>query len=167
MPIRIPDSHATSRLPPQVYIQCALLYTTPEGHRRIRVHTMGMPTTSVLGNLFRAADLDAQFSVIMKNAAEAMTEKPLPQIREKVLQDCVNTLYTYRKFCATTSSSGQLILPEALKLLPLYTLALNKVWIRIQIRIRIRIPIWIRIRIRIWIWNTSRIGLCPDVHGPG
>jgi len=39
---------------------------------------------------------------------------------------CVNSLYSYRKYCATTSSSGQLILPEALKLLPLYTLAVQK-----------------------------------------
>jgi len=39
---------------------------------------------------------------------------------------CINILLAYRKFCATVSSSGQLILPEALKLLPLYTLALIK-----------------------------------------
>jgi protein transport protein SEC24 len=38
----------------------------------------------------------------------------------------VHTLFSYRKFCATTSSSGQLILPEALKLLPLYSLAVTK-----------------------------------------
>lgn len=35
---------------------------------------------------------------------------------------CVNVLLSYRKYCATVSSSGQLILPEALKLLPLYTI---------------------------------------------
>jgi protein transport protein SEC24 len=37
---------------------------------------------------------------------------------------CVTILYTYRKYCATASSSGQLILPEALKLLPLYTMGM-------------------------------------------
>ncbi len=31
-------------------------------------------------------------------------------------------LYTYRKYCASNPAPGQLILPEALKLLPLYTL---------------------------------------------
>lgn len=50
----------------------------------------------------------------------------LQQLRESMTTVCVNTLYAYRKFCATTSSSGQLILPEALKLLPLYTLAAQK-----------------------------------------
>ena len=49
---------------------------------------------------------------------------PLVQLREKMTNSCVNILYTYRKFCATASSSGQLILPEALKLLPLYTLGM-------------------------------------------
>ncbi|CAN1765018.1 Protein transport protein Sec24-like At4g32640 [Linum perenne] len=47
-------------------------------------------------------------------------------VREQVTNFCINILLAYRKFCATVSSSGQLILPEALKLLPLYTLALIK-----------------------------------------
>ncbi len=34
--------------------------------------------------------------------------------------------YAYRKYCATSSSAVQLILPEALKLLPLYCLAILK-----------------------------------------
>ncbi|CAI9773841.1 unnamed protein product [Fraxinus pennsylvanica] len=38
----------------------------------------------------------------------------------------INILHSYRKFCASASASGQLILPEALKLLPLYTLGLLK-----------------------------------------
>ena len=50
----------------------------------------------------------------------------LQSLREQMVTKCVNTLFSYRKFCATTSSSGQLILPEALKLLPLYTLAAQK-----------------------------------------
>jgi hypothetical protein len=42
----------------------------------------------------------------------------------QLIVQCVTILYTYRKFCATASSSGQLILPEALKLLPLYTMGM-------------------------------------------
>lgn len=41
-------------------VQCALLYTTVAGERRIRVHTLSLPCTTVLGNLFRSADLDVQ-----------------------------------------------------------------------------------------------------------
>lgn len=106
--------------------QCALLYTTVYGQRRIRVTTLSLPCTSMLTNLFRAADLDAQFTCLLKQAASEIPSSPLSQVREQATNLCINILLSYRKFCATVSSSGQLILPEALKLLPLYTLALMK-----------------------------------------
>ncbi|VFQ80673.1 unnamed protein product [Cuscuta campestris] len=106
--------------------QCALLYTTIGGQRRIRVSTLSLPCTTMISNLFRSADLDTQFACILKQAANEVPTAPLSQIREQVTTRCINILYSYRKYCATVSSSGQLILPEALKLLPLYTLALVK-----------------------------------------
>lgn len=126
----------------------------------------------MLSNLFRSADLDSQFSCLLKQgfclfhkfcpcyiqdieillenfiwrlicfffffcsffffltlfvAAVEIPSTPLSQIREQVTNVCVNILHSYRKFCATVSSSGQLILPEALKLLPLYTLGIPAV----------------------------------------
>lgn len=110
----------------EICFQCALLYTTIDGQRRIRVTTLSLPCSTVLSNVFRGADLDAQFAYFLKHAAQEASTTPLGQLREKMTTMCVNILYTYRKFCATASSSGQLILPEALKLLPLFTLALTK-----------------------------------------
>ncbi|XP_042467739.1 protein transport protein Sec24-like At4g32640 isoform X1 [Zingiber officinale] len=106
--------------------QCALLYTTVYGERRIRVINLSLPCTSMLTNLFRTADLDTQFACILKQAASSIPVNSLSQVREQITNLCINILHAYRKFCATVSSSGQLILPEALKLLPLYTLALVK-----------------------------------------
>ncbi|GAV90421.1 Gelsolin domain-containing protein/zf-Sec23_Sec24 domain-containing protein/Sec23_trunk domain-containing protein/Sec23_helical domain-containing protein/Sec23_BS domain-containing protein [Cephalotus follicularis] len=106
--------------------QCALLYTTVYGQRRIRVTTLSLPCTSNLSNLFRSADLDTQVTCFVKQAANEVPSSPLLQVREQMTNLCISTLLAYRKFCATVSSSGQLILPEALKLLPLYTLALIK-----------------------------------------
>nr|KAJ0207773.1 hypothetical protein LSAT_V11C500280400 [Lactuca sativa] len=106
--------------------QCALLYTTVYGQRRIRVSTLSLPCTTMLSNLFRSADLDTQFSCFLKQAANEIPITPLLQVRDRVTDLSINILHSYRKFCATVSSSGQLILPEALKLLPLYTLALIK-----------------------------------------
>ncbi|KAL0425234.1 UNVERIFIED_CONTAM: protein transport protein Sec24-like [Sesamum radiatum] len=106
--------------------QCALLYTTVYGQRRIRVSTLSLPCTNMLSNLFRSADLDTQFACITKQVASEIPSAPLAQVRDQATSICVNILYSYRKFSATVSSSGQLILPEALKLLPLYTLALMK-----------------------------------------
>lgn len=106
--------------------QCALLYTTVYGQRRIRVANLSLPCTSMLSNLFRSADLDTQFACYLKQAATKIPTTPLLLVREQVTNLCINVLLSYRKFCATVTSSGQLILPEALKLLPLYTLALIK-----------------------------------------
>ena len=47
-------------------IQCALLYTTITGERRIRVINLSLPCTSMLSNLFRSADLDSQFACMLK-----------------------------------------------------------------------------------------------------
>ncbi|RLM57913.1 hypothetical protein C2845_PM18G06560 [Panicum miliaceum] len=106
--------------------QCALLYTTVYGQRRIRVINLSLSCTSLLSNLFRYADLEAQFACFLKQAANGIPTSPLPRIRDEATNTCINILQSYRKHCASVTSSGQLILPEALKLLPLYTLALVK-----------------------------------------
>ncbi|XP_010521258.1 PREDICTED: protein transport protein Sec24-like At4g32640 isoform X2 [Tarenaya hassleriana] len=106
--------------------QCALLYTTVYGERRIRITTLSLPCTNNLSNLFRSADLDSQFVCMLKQASGEIPSKALSLVKEEAINVCANTLYSYRKFCATVTSSGQLILPEALKLLPLYVLALTK-----------------------------------------
>ncbi|XP_021730205.1 protein transport protein Sec24-like At4g32640 [Chenopodium quinoa] len=106
--------------------QCAILYTTVYGQRRIRVMNLSLSCTSALPNLFRSADLDAQFTCFLKQAGNEIPTLPLSQVREHATNHCVNILHSYRKFCSTVQSTGQLILPEALKLLPLYTLALTK-----------------------------------------
>lgn len=46
--------------------------------------------------------------------------------KEAISKATADALLAYRTHCAAASSSGQLILPEALKLLPLYSLALSK-----------------------------------------
>lgn len=43
------------------------------------------------------------------------------QVRENLMNQCAQILACYRKNCASPSSSGQLILPECMKLLPVYT----------------------------------------------
>ncbi|XP_039028575.1 protein transport protein Sec24-like At4g32640 [Hibiscus syriacus] len=106
--------------------QCALLYTTVYGQRRIRISTLSLPCTRNLTNLFRSIDLETQFVCSLKQVANEIPYTPLLQMREQVTHICINKLFAYRKFCTTATKSGQLILPEALKLLPLYTLGLTK-----------------------------------------
>jgi protein transport protein SEC24 len=110
-------------------IQCALLYTNAQGQRMIRVHNLSVPTTSSMANIFRSADLDALLVLAARVASNAVLEKPqvpLATIRDAFVAQSIDALTVYRKHCATATSPGQLILPEALKLLPLYALALQK-----------------------------------------
>jgi protein transport protein SEC24 len=107
-------------------VQCALLYTTASGERRIRVLTLGFQVTSSMASLFRYADLDALTNILMRQAALATAKQTLHQVREAVVTATVSILYTYRKMCASSTAAGQLILPESLKLLPLYALSLTK-----------------------------------------
>jgi len=47
-------------------------------------------------------------------------------IRESIITQAANMLACYRKNCAQSTTSGQLILPETLKLLPVYVGSLIK-----------------------------------------
>ena len=51
---------------------------------------------------------------------------PLKEVRDQLTEKCCSILSSYRKHCASVSSTGQLILPESFKLFPVYTLALLK-----------------------------------------
>lgn len=55
-----------------------------------------------------------------------MQANTLASVRSSLVDKCVDVLAAYRKHCASTTSPGQLILPESLKLLPIYVLALTK-----------------------------------------
>ena len=54
--------------------------------------------------------------------ARSILTKPLASVRDELITDCVETLYRYRRYSAPDGSSSQLLLPESLRLLPVYTL---------------------------------------------
>uniref|UniRef100_A0A7S0RS66 COP-II coat subunit n=1 Tax=Chlamydomonas leiostraca TaxID=1034604 RepID=A0A7S0RS66_9CHLO len=118
----------TEKLAPgaECYLQAALLYTTPAGQRRIRVHTLALPISDNVSTVFKGADLDAYIVHLSRRVAGGLPGGTLAGAREGVTSSVVATLHAYRKYCAASSSAVQLILPEALKLLPLYALALLK-----------------------------------------
>ncbi len=50
----------------------------------------------------------------------------LAAAKEAASKQMVEVLHAYRRNCSTQSAPGQLVLPEALKLSPLYHLSLSK-----------------------------------------
>lgn len=107
-------------------LQTALLYTTMDGKRRIRVHTISVPITSAMATIYRNSDVDAIVNLSVKQAVVTVSNSTTVEAHTALTQACVETLYNYRKHCATSSNAGQLILPEPLKLLPLNTLGMIK-----------------------------------------
>ena len=101
------------------FVQCALLYTTSAGERRVRVMTLGLQVTSAMASLYRFADLDALINVMLRQSIHQASKWNMHMVRENVISATVKMLYTYRKYCASTSAAaGQLILPESLKVRP-------------------------------------------------
>lgn len=85
-----------------------------------------MRVSAQLSDVFRHAELDTVLNYMVKQACEALRHKAAKQVKETMVEKGVGMLAVYRKHCASTSSPGQLILPEALKLLPVYMGALLK-----------------------------------------
>ncbi|KAK1175018.1 protein transport protein Sec24D-like [Acipenser oxyrinchus oxyrinchus] len=107
-------------------MQCALLYTTVGGQRRLRIHNLGLNCSSQLADLYKSCETDALINFFAKTAYRAMLNQPLKTVREILVNQTAHMLACYRKHCASPSSASQLILPDAMKIFPVYMNCLMK-----------------------------------------
>lgn len=103
-----------------VYVQVALLYTSCGGQRRLRILNLSLKTCTQMADLYRSCDLDTIVNFFSKQAVFRLLESSPKSVKENLVNRCAQMLACYRKNCASPSSAGQLILPECMKLLPLY-----------------------------------------------
>ena len=111
------------------YVQLAVLYTSLSGQRRVRVHNMAMAASLDHKIIFKHTDLDAVAACLSKMALSKALAHPLNHDEgplKYISNMLVEILAKYRIHCSSQSSASQLILPEALKTLPLYMLGLLK-----------------------------------------
>ncbi|XP_028826489.1 protein transport protein Sec24C isoform X2 [Denticeps clupeoides] len=101
-------------------IQCAVLYTSCNGQRRLRIHNMAVNCCAQLADLYRNCETDTIINFFTKYAYRSMLSSPTKTVRDSLVNQCAQILACYRKNCASPSSAGQLILPECMKLLPVY-----------------------------------------------
>ncbi|CAL8367658.1 unnamed protein product [Boreogadus saida] len=64
------------------FMQCALLYTTVGGQRRLRVHNLSLNCSSQLMELFKSCETDSLSNFFAKTAYRAILKQPLKSVRE-------------------------------------------------------------------------------------
>jgi protein transport protein SEC24 len=125
-----------------VTVQAALLYTSSDGERRIRVMTQAIPVTSLTSEVVASLDTDVICALLAKQALQSALKSSLDNARMRLQQTCVEIIRaakggdkrTVSGYAVPPSHGGQqqggegdeTAIPENLKLLPLYTLALMK-----------------------------------------
>ncbi|XP_060635002.2 protein transport protein Sec24D [Anolis sagrei] len=107
-------------------IQCAVLYTSMNGQRRLRIHNTALNCSSQLADVYKSCETDALINFLVKSAYKAILSQPLKTVREILVNQTARMLACYRKNCATPSAVSQLILPDSMKVLPVYMNCLLK-----------------------------------------
>uniref|UniRef100_A0A669FA03 SEC24 homolog D, COPII coat complex component n=1 Tax=Oreochromis niloticus TaxID=8128 RepID=A0A669FA03_ORENI len=107
-------------------MQCALLYTTISGQRRLRIHNLSLNCSSQLSELYKSCETDSLINFFAKSAYRAILNQPLKNVREILVNQTAHMLACYRKNCASPSAASQLILPDAMKVFPVYMNSLMK-----------------------------------------
>lgn len=107
-----------------VVVQFAMIYTSLCGERRVRVHNLALQTCQALGDLYKSACCDTLVNVLVRDSVDKMRIGTLTpkSAKEQLVARVISILAAYRKHCTDNQpgNSSQLILPEGLKLLPVY-----------------------------------------------
>jgi len=117
-------------------LQSALLYSHSCGERRVRVFTVCLPVINNYADLFKYADIAVVTNLISKMAIDKALSSSLSDAREALANKCVEILTAYKGTLANnrqnanpitlSTQAPNLILPESLKYLPLYVVAMVK-----------------------------------------
>lgn len=111
-------------------LQVALLYTTTSEERRIRVHTIVAPLSNNLSDLFLSVDAHCMANIFARQAAEGMKDRTLAEMKKNLSEKVVLALAKYREIALSqypaAAATPQLLLPDSMKLLPLYMHGLEK-----------------------------------------
>ena len=112
---------------PVVCMQTAVLHTTCNGERRIRVMTLALPTTTQLSDVYASADQQAITTYFSHKAVERALSGGLDSARDSIQSKLIELLTTYKKELAGGSmGGGGLQFPANLRGLPVLFLSLTK-----------------------------------------
>lgn len=146
-----------------VCFQAALLYTSSNGERRIRVHTLCVPVSASLTDIIHFADAQCIIGLLSKMAVDRSTTSSLTDARDAFINAVVDVITAYRT-AQNLPASGGLMIAKNLALLPLYILALLKHVSKIYIFIKIDlIDLYLKycrlhsVSVRVHVWMIEYI----------
>jgi protein transport protein SEC24 len=61
--------------------QVAVLFTSPGGQRRLRIHNLALSVCNQMADLYRSCDLDTVMNLLMKQSVTKLTESSPKQIK--------------------------------------------------------------------------------------
>ncbi|KAL3141459.1 hypothetical protein ABBQ32_005024 [Trebouxia sp. C0010 RCD-2024] len=112
------------------YMQCAVLFSSSNGERRIRVHTLAMPVVQDLADMYKAVDGAATINLLAKLAVEKSYHAKLDDTRSSLAHKLNLTMQEYRSMHKQNTRGqlphNQLLYPESLRYLALWVLGLLK-----------------------------------------
>ncbi|KAF5400452.1 Transport protein Sec24B [Paragonimus heterotremus] len=113
------------------FIQAACLYTSLSGQRKLRIHNLSLATTSSIPEVFRICELDTHLNWLCKWSMRALCSRAHPHVMDELTTRTAHTLTAYRRHCSggpgdTGAGPGELVLPQNMKLYPLYVQCLMK-----------------------------------------
>jgi protein transport protein SEC24 len=109
-----------------VSFQAALLYTSSKGERRIRVHTLCVPVTNQLSEVFTGADQQAIISLLAKMAVDRSLNSALTDARDAMMNASLDSLMAFGQQIPASQRVGTLLAPYSLRLMPVFMLAMLK-----------------------------------------
>ncbi|KAG8957755.1 COPII subunit [Tulasnella sp. 419] len=148
---------------PFVVFQTAVLHTTCDGERRIRVVTHAVPTTSNISEVYASADQIAIATLLANKAVERSMTSKLEDARDALTNKLIDILGTYKGTMTSAGSgaSAQLSISENMKFLPLLTLGILK---HVGIRQSSQIPSDLRAYAQTLLTTLPSELLIPYIH---
>ena len=101
------------------FIQCAMLYSSSSGQSLIRIQNGRISATQSIPQIFKSADTDTINTIFLKSSALQIFEQGLSVVRESWNSNIIKVLVTHRHTLGDADKS-KILVPENLKLLPLY-----------------------------------------------
>ncbi|RUS79855.1 hypothetical protein EGW08_012381 [Elysia chlorotica] len=110
-----------------ISFQAALLYTSSKGERRIRVHTLCVPVTNQLSDIFAGADQQAIAALLAKMAVDRSLNSAISDARDAMMNASLDALGAYaQQLPSSQRNSSTILAPHSLRLMPIYMLAMLK-----------------------------------------